>query len=380
MIICLYCAAERVDVTVRKDSHIVYLKIIEMLCKKNIIAFFVTVFTICSSCKEQKTNVKQQDLKENISVENNAAENDNINFFSEKYSSPFELVIDESNISDHPIQRYLDCSDEGYFTIHYIPKSKNLETFWENEFYSKIDFNTYDFSRDSPKIKKLIGDDSANYNIFAVWVKKQFLEKNNGCTVESIYLTRNAKADIFYYNNQTKIWKKLEDGILAEKLPPYYDSNYFTSQFPNLFLSQKNTVKEEQNTGQLHGSWAVDCENELTTLDINNETGFLSLDSNNAIYINLKVEKSSIKNEYNLKYASLSSQRVYYKDKLLVADDEISKEKTIGKLIIKNDGKAELIWTGLYNLKSQKLEFVANDFLLIRENGGKNPLILERCK
>ena len=226
----------------------------------------------------------------------------------------------------------------------------------------------------------MIGNDTANYNIFAVWVKKQFLEKNNGCTVESIYFTKNAKADIFYYNNHTKIWEKLKDGILAEKLPPYYDSNYFTSQFPNLFSSQKNTVKEEQNTGQLHGSWAVDCENELTTLDINNETGFLSLDSNNAIYINLKVEKSSIKNEYNLKYASLSSQRVYYKDKLLVADDEISKEKTIGKLIIKNDGKAELLWTGLYNLKSQKLEFVGDDFLLIRENGGKNPLILEQCK
>ncbi len=352
----------------------------EMLYNRKIIALFATLLTLFYSCEKHKNSVAPPDLNGEGLVKSHRSVTDSMDFFSEKYSSPFELVIDESNISDHPFQRYLDCSDEGYFTIHYIPKSKNIETFWKNEFYSRINFNTYDFSGDSRKIKKLIGDDSANYNIFVVWVKKQFLDKNNGCTVESIYLTKNAKADIFHYDNQTKIWGKLKDGTLAEKLPPYYDSDYFTSQFPNLFSSQKNTVKEEQNTGQLHGSWAVDCENELTTLDINNETGFLSLDSNNAIYINLKVEKSSNKNEYNLKYASLSSQRVYYKDKLLVADDEISKEKTIGKLIIKNDGKAELIWTGLYNLKSQKLEFVANDFLLIRENGGKNPLILERCK
>lgn len=206
-----------------------------MLCNKNVVALILTVFTICSSCKEQKTKVKQQDVKENISVENIAAENHAIDFFSEKYSSPFELLIDESNISNHPIQRYLDCSDEGYFAIHYIPKSKNIETFWENEFYSKIDFNTYDFSRDSPKIKKLLSDDSANYNIFAVWIKKQFLEKNNGCTIESIYLTKNARADIFHYNKQTKIWENLKEGMIAEKLPPYYDSDYFTSQFPNLF-------------------------------------------------------------------------------------------------------------------------------------------------
>jgi hypothetical protein len=46
---------------------------------------------------------------------------------------------------------------------------------------------------------------------------------------------------------------------------------------------------------------------------------------------------------------------------------------------VQNNGKAELQWIGLYNMKKQKLEFVGNDFLLIKENGGKTPLILERC-
>ncbi|MFC4413698.1 hypothetical protein ACFOY3_09150, partial [Kaistella carnis] len=63
----------------------------------------------------------------------------------------------------------------------------------------------------------------------------------------------------------------------------------------------------------------------------------------------------------------------------MIVDEEISKEKVIGQFIIKNDGKAELLWTGLYNLKKQKLEFVGKDFLLISENGGRTPVILERC-
>ncbi|MDR6923077.1 hypothetical protein J2Y40_003951 [Chryseobacterium sp. 2987] len=41
--------------------------------------------------------------------------------------------------------------------------------------------------------------------------------------------------------------------------------------------------------------------------------------------------------------------------------------------------KAKLQWIGLYNMKKQKLEFVGNDFLLIKENGGKFLLILELC-
>ncbi len=127
----------------------------EILYSRKIIALFITLLTILYSCEEQKNSVAQQDLKENILVKNNAAKNDDINFFSKKFKSPFELVIDESNISDHPFQRYLDCADEGYFSIHYIPKSKDDKTFWEKEFYSKIDFNTHNFTKDSPKIKKL---------------------------------------------------------------------------------------------------------------------------------------------------------------------------------------------------------------------------------
>ena len=83
---------------------------------------------------------------------------------------------------------------------------------------------------------------------------------------------------------------------------------------------------------------------------------------------------------YVLKFASTSSQRDYYKNMLMIVDEDISKDDIIGKLVIKKDGKGELYWSGLYNIKKKKLEFVGNDFLLIKENGGKTPLILEKCE
>lgn len=125
--------------------------------------------------------------------------------------------------------------------------------------------------------------------------------------------------------------------------------------------------------------WGVICANQLRELEINKDKGFLSLYSINAIYINLKVEKISDKNEYLLKYAGVSSQQNYYENELKIVDEDIDKNKPIGKLILLEDGKAQLDWTGLYNNKKQKLEFVGKDFLLISENGGKLPLILEKC-
>ncbi|RRJ91819.1 hypothetical protein EG240_04480 [Paenimyroides tangerinum] len=146
---------------------------------------------------------------------------------------------------------------------------------------------------------------------------------------------------------------------------------------------QEKTIKTEIVTtspSDLKGMWAIICANELTELDIDKDEGFLSLYSINDIYINLKIEKNSNKNEYILKYSSISSQRNYYENELKIVDEDIDKNKPIGKLIILEDGKAKLEWIGLYNLKKQKLEFVGKDFLLIKENGGKLPLILEKCE
>ncbi|WP_313093519.1 hypothetical protein [Chryseobacterium flavum] len=184
------------------------------------------------------------------------------------------------------------------------------------------------------------------------------------------------KAEIIKKDDELKCKFFLGNKLLSDK-------TYDIPTIEKTSSSKKDIIADaNQSTtpSDLKGTWAVICENELTELEINKNEGYLSLYDFNAIYINLKVEKVSNKNEYLLKYASLASQQDYYKENLKIIDEEISKDKVIGKLILQKNGKAELQWTGLYNMKKQKLEFVGNDFLLIKENGGKTPLILEPCK
>ena len=38
---------------------------------------------------------------------------------------------------------------------------------------------------------------------------------------------------------------------------------------------------------------------------------------------------------------------------LMIVDEDISKDDIIGKLVIKKDGKGELYWSGLYNIKKK---------------------------
>ncbi|CAD0007665.1 hypothetical protein [Flavobacterium salmonis] len=169
--------------------------------------------------------------------------------------------------------------------------------------------------------------------------------------------------------------------------------NIINVKFPNTTTNKSNTLKfnlafkkklddnliEKTYTSELKGYWQTGCGNKFTELSVDNSDGYLSLNSVNAIYINLKVEKSSKEKEYILKYAGIGSQQNYYEDELKIKEGEISEDKIIGSMVIQKDGKALLNWIGLYNKKKKKLEFVGKDFSLIRESGGKNPVLLEKC-
>lgn len=169
--------------------------------------------------------------------------------------------------------------------------------------------------------------------------------------------------------------------------------NIITVKFPNTTTNKSNTLKfnlafkkklddnliEKTYPSELKGYWQTGCGNKFTELSVDNSDGYLSLNSVNAIYINLKVEKSSKEKEYILKYAGIGSQQNYYEDELKIKEGEISEDKIIGSMVIQKDGKALLNWIGLYNKKKKKLEFVGKDFSLIRESGGKNPVLLEKC-
>jgi len=144
-------------------------------------------------------------------------------------------------------------------------------------------------------------------------------------------------------------------------------------------IDSNNSNKTIIETKDLKGMWAVVCSNQLTLLEIDHEEGYLSLDSFNAIYIDLTVKKTTENNEYLIYFKNTASQKHFYRDKPNITDENISKEKPLAKLILMKNGKMEIQWNGLYNMKTKHLEFTGKDFLLLRENGGKIPLILEPC-
>lgn len=170
---------------------------------------------------------------------------DQIDFFNKKYFTTYNLAIDESNLSDHPYFSYLDCKNEGYFSVHFVPKEKDLQLFWSHDYYKNEDFNTYDFEKDNKKNEALIKNNLNAYNVFSYFIKKEYLNSKDGCTLESIWLTKNAIAEIFLYNLKTNEWELVKKKS-SEILPPYADNNFFISHFPNLFLKQNKAVNEEK--------------------------------------------------------------------------------------------------------------------------------------
>jgi len=140
---------------------------------------------------------------------------------------------------------------------------------------------------------------------------------------------------------------------------------------------KKDNNKEGSYVADLKGSWAVNCDNGLTELSIDKNEGFMTLYSDNAIYINVTVKKSPDTHDFLIYFKSTDSQKRFYKDKPNVNDSEISKDKPIGKLS-SDKNNLRLEWFGLYNNRNQKFEFKDN-FIMIRENGGKNPVTLSKC-
>ena len=272
-------------------------------------------------------------------------------------SSQQELIFKKGNVE---IKKTLKFYYENPEIIFHLYKSDldNIVILIEGRDYYGSNLGVYYIGNKTNKIIEI--DDSLNYT--------QDNPETKGF--------KFPKAEIIKKDDELKCKVFLGNKLLSDK-------TYNITTIEKTSSSKKDIIADSNQSttpSDLKGTWAVICENELTELEINKNEGYLSLYDFNAIYINLKVEKVSNKNEYLLKYASLASQQDYYKENLKIVDEEISKDKVIGKLILQKNGKAELQWTGLYNMKKQKLEFVGNDFLLIKENGGKTPLILHPCK
>lgn len=316
-------------------------------------------------------NCKETTIQKDHKIENNNLDNDQNIYKEVKFE--IKQIEKTSNIEMYALYHY-----------NFILNSDNekAEIIIDNNIYP-INLNfTYDTdSKNALSNIKVFENGRGNEIIFI---------PTFGSNDEFTYQLLLFKNNLLYENtiSYSAFANPIEKNIVVNEKNEIFNINIgkinlktnFTKNLSSLPKNDLLKIEKNNLPSDLKGSWAVICQNELTILDINKSQGFLSLYDFNAIYINLKVEKSSNNNEYILKYSSTSSQQNYYKDMLMIVDEDISKEKPIGKLIVQKGDKVELQWIGLYNIKKQKLEFVGNDFLLIKENGGKFPIILEKCE
>ncbi|GAA5084093.1 hypothetical protein GCM10023210_03490 [Chryseobacterium ginsengisoli] len=196
------------------------------------IIIFLCLLVSCKQKAQDKILIKQDIERKQLQID----------FFDQKYNNEtFSMLIDESTISEHPILSYLNCEDEGYFSIHFVPKSDSLMQFWKKGFFKNYDFNNFDLEKDNEYIRKKLKSHFNNYNIFSYQIEKKYLDSNNGCTIESVFLKNESSAKIYLYDEESKKWEFLKT-IKSKILPPYVDNNYFIQNFPQLFRSNKEYI------------------------------------------------------------------------------------------------------------------------------------------
>lgn len=166
------------------------------------------------------------------------AANTDINFFDQKYDAEYTMIVDESTPADHPIKTFLDCND-SYFTIHYIPKTQRLGTYWGNQYFENKDIDKMNFERESREIEARIKKSSNDYAVFCYYVPSKFLKSNAGCSSESVYLDDKTKAEVYYYNSHEGKWKLIKQE-LSSVIPRILESKYFKTNFPSYFVKDKN--------------------------------------------------------------------------------------------------------------------------------------------
>lgn len=183
----------------------------------------VSIFLLLISYKNQAQNksVKKQEIAKTIGQ---------TDFLNKKYFDGYSMSVDESTPADHPLFSYLDCKKEGYFSVHFIPRGKLLSTFWKDKYFEEIKFEYDDVESANDYISKLLIGKNDLYDIYAYHVEKQYLESNNGCTIESVYLNNKSFAKIYFYNQKSKKWI-FKKSIKSEMLPPQPDANFFKSNF-----------------------------------------------------------------------------------------------------------------------------------------------------
>ncbi len=356
---------------------------------KNILLFLLLSIFQLTGCK---TDAKSPKLTSNHELEYNQSKDlytevSNINrtsdYDSDKTIHKLELKYNDLDIKVAYINEkaYIQISRKGHINID-----------WQNIFINFYIDTDYKLTENDIHLLLKENSTSKGYLLFPSFAEETRSYFFYGFSSDSLvflgdyeyssaergeFIFDEAAHNLYSISDEKYTLKKRKTNLSQDNSSSKKDIAQIKSEYDKSEIS--SGAQGVSETSYPNSTWAVNCPGELTELSIHNAEGFLSLYSPNAIYINLSVEKLSDPKEYILKFASVSSQKDYYDDMLKITEQDISKDKPIGRLVLKDDGNAELQWIGLYSKKKQKLEFVGDDFLLIKEGGGKNPVQLQKC-
>lgn len=321
------------------------------------------------SCKDNGHKIEENTKKSTIN-------DSQIDFFSKKYFKGYFLVIDESNLSDHPFFSYLNSKTEGYFAVHFIPKNKSLLFFWKEEYYKNFDFNNLDLKVDSEKIKKILKNKFTDYNIYCYHIKREYLDVKYGSSEESVNLKKGSFADIYLYNQDQKKWQ-LKKHIASDILPPYVNSNFFIDLFPSQFNLKSTDLNYQQKEETIDDysfkdiNWALDC------------------DSNTNVYFDVIGGQFSCPERFcmnaELKKIGFNTYEFYFTDfpPIIPRSEEmqnwndLDKTRSIGVFEIKDEKTIAITWNGFYHKKLKKFIETENPFTNKIEN---TPILLHKCQ
>lgn len=240
---------------------------------------YILLVTLFVSCKKDINNKNLDRIRENRS----AKSSQQINFLDSKYKNNLRLNIDGSSRSDHPFYSYLNCKNEGYFAVHYIPKSESLTNYWKNRFFQENTYEYDDITTEDRLIRKQLNEKSNDYLIFSCLIEKANINQSKNCTEESLSLKKDSNTKIYLFNNVLHTWEFLKE-IKTENFPPYLSISFFRQNFPDIF------VAKDFKGNQAEGFFVLDS----------NKVGY----NNDHYQINV-LEKINKKNVENIQHTNL---------------------------------------------------------------------------
>lgn len=315
------------------------------------IIIFLCLLASCKHEAQKKNLIKTETDKKEIQID----------FFDKKYNSEFfSMLIDESTISEHPIISYLNCQDEGYFTVHFVPKSDSLMQFWKKEFFKNYDFDNFDLKKDNEYIRNKLKDNFKKYNIFSYQIEKEYLDSNNGCTIESIFFKNNSNAKIYFYNDKNKKWEFLKT-IKTKILPPYADNDFFIQTFPQFFPKesiQYSDKKLDSINIPKYSTWSLDCKSD-NRISLSTNINNVQFNIRDRFSMNAQLKKVDT-NKYEFYFTDFPPI-IPLPDKMQVWDN-MDNEKPVGTIEIISESKMNLTWFGFYYKKTKKYIQTENPF------------------